>query len=465
MKTRAYWVYAMFKNSETLINRSSDPVTRTLRRDALTILSSALSAVEPGQAVRDRVTIKDSTLHVVDFSVNLNDVNRVLVVGGGKAASPMVAAVEELLGQRISGGAVNVLHGAKGAPRFVTLQEASHPVPDQRGVNGVKRMMELCSGLDPGDLVLVLISGGGSSLMPLPAEPLTLADIQEVTRLLLNAGATINELNSVRKHLSAFKGGQLARACSPATVVTLILSDVIGDPLDMIASGPTAPDPTTFRQALNVLEKYGLFSQVSEAVRSRLEAGVEGRVPETPKPEDPLFRDVHNYVIGNNLAAANASALKAAELGYSSMVLSTFIEGEAREVGKVVAGLAKGVSRDGVPVAPPLALILGGETTVKVTGRGTGGRNQELALAASESINETRCVIAALGTDGIDGPTDSAGAIVDQETRGRAREIGLNAEATLKNNDSYSYFTELGDHLVTGPTGTNVNDLVLILVR
>ena len=325
-------------------------------------------------------------------------------------------------------------------------------------------MMRLTSNLSPDDLVLALISGGGSALMPLPADGVSLEGVQDVTSRLLNVGATINELNAVRKHLSAFKGGQLAANCYPATVISLILSDVVGDPLDTIASGPTAPDPSTYETARDVLNRYGVWGSVSPAVKRRIELGLEGKVAETPKPGDPVFEKVHNVVVANNLKAARAAADKAEKLGYNTEVLSTFVEGEARHVGTVYAGLAKSISMNDIPVPKPGALLLGGETTVTVTGPGIGGRNQEVALGALIKIAGQTCVVLALGTDGIDGPTDAAGAIVDGASLNRAQSKDLDPETYLRSNDSYNFFESLGDAVFTGPTGTNVNDLTLILV-
>jgi len=319
------------------------------------------------------------------------------------------------------------------------------------------------SGLTWDDLGIFLRSGGGAAPMPLPAEGVTRADIQGVTGGLLRAGATINELNAVRKHLSAFKGGQLARACQPTKVVSLILSDVVGDPLDTIASGPTAPDPTTFADAIDVLERHGVWRGAGEGVRAHLTDGARGQVPETPKPGDPLFRRVRNIVVASNLTAAERAAEAARGLGYRSMLLTTRLEGEARHAGALISGLARGASLDGRPLKPPSCIILGGETTVAVKGDGLGGRNQELSLSASRAIGGLSCVIAALGTDGIDGPTDAAGALADGATAARASEKGLDPDAFLARNDSYSFFKALGDNIFTGPTGTNVNDLALVL--
>jgi len=305
--------------------------------------------------------------------------------------------------------------------------------------------------------------------LTLPAPGLTLADLQEVTDLLLRVGATIGELNAVRKHLSQLKGGDLARRAAPAAVIGLILSDVVGDPLDVIASGPTAPDPTTFADAWVVLERYGLTSSVPAPVRQHLQAGRAGLLPETPKPGDPLFDRVQNVVVAGNRLAAEAAVTAAQAQGLDALLLSTFVEGEARQVARVAAALAKEVARPADrpsvagPVQRPACLVWGGETTVTVRGRGTGGRNQELALAAALAMDGLPDVLlVALGTDGTDGPTDAAGAVATGETVARARAQGMDPVAYLDDNNSYAFFEGLGDLIRTGPTGTNVNDLMFL---
>jgi len=452
-------------NKRQLTENGRTPALRGLRSDALKALEAALEAVDPKRAVLDKLHLSGDWIGVGSKHVHLNDAGKVIVVGGGKAGGPMAEGVEEALGDRVTAGSVNVLRGTESSYRLkrIRLNPASHPIPDEEGVRGVRDMIGLVSALGADDVVICLISGGGSALMPLPAEGVTLGDIQGITAGLLKVGATIGELNSVRKHLSAFKGGQLARACQPARVVSLILSDVVGDPIDTIASGPTAPDPTTFADAVNVLKKYGLLGHLSEAVRGHLAGGMEGSVAETPKPDDPLFRDVHNVVVASNLSAAERAAATAGDLGYNSLLLTTHLEGEARYAGVFLSGLARGVQVNGHPLKLPACIVLGGETTVAVKGDGVGGRNQELALSASMSVGGLTCVIAALGTDGIDGPTDAAGALADGATTARALEKGLSPGAFLERNDSYSFFKALGDNILTGPTGTNVNDLTLIL--
>ena len=326
-------------------------------------------------------------------------------------------------------------------------------------------MMEIAEKAEEGDLILCLISGGGSSMIVLPRKGINLNDKQGVTEMLLKSGASIQEINKVRKHLSAFKGGWLAKRAYPAITISLLLSDVVGDPIDAIASGPTAPDPTTFMDAIRVLERYKLWQEAPESVRRVLSEGVEGLVPETPKVDDHAFERVYNIIIGNNRVACSALAEGLRRLGLKALFLTSFMEGEARDVGFMLGALAREVTTSGNPIQPSVALIIGGETTVTVTGSGIGGRNQEVALGAALKIDGLDNVaIATISTDGVDGPTDAAGAIVDGGTINRSRELGLDAEEYLKNNDSYTFFSRLGDLIYTGPTGTNVNDISVLIV-
>ncbi len=438
------------------------------REEIMAIVNAALRAVDPAEAIRKVVKREGNNLIVAGKTYNLEKYRRVIVIGGGKAGAPMAAAVEEILGERIAKGWVNVKEGyiLEPSPTRITINQAGHPTPNESGLEGARKILELASEAGEDDLVITLISGGGSALMPLPAEGITLEDKKIATSLLLKCGATINEINALRKHISALKGGQLAKAAYPATVISLILSDVIGSPLDTIASGPTAPDSTTFSDAWKVLEKYDLLTEMPPRIVERIKRGMGGEIPETPKPGDPVFERVQNVIIGDNYIAATAALEEAKKLGYNAMLLTTFLEGEAREVAKAVAALGKEVAFRGVPIPPPACLILGGETTVTVKGKGKGGRNQELALAAAIALEGwDRVTVVTLATDGTDGPTDAAGAIVDGTTTRKAAERGLSPLAYLQDNDSYTFFQAIGDLLVTGPTNTNVNDLVFVFVK
>ncbi|HWT80507.1 MAG TPA: glycerate kinase, partial [Candidatus Methylomirabilis sp.] len=349
--------------------------------------------------------------------------------------------------------------------RKIHVHEAGHPVPDEAGMAGVQAVLSEVRGLGSRDLVLVLISGGGSALTPAPIEGVSLTEKQALTKALLACGADIREMNTLRKHISRFKGGQLARAAQPARVATLILSDIVGDPLDAIASGPTVPDPTTYADALDILDKYRIRGEIPAAIRRRLEAGAHGEYPETPKPDDSLFARVSNLIVGNNLQALEAAKSAARMLGLTPIILSSSIEGETREVARMHAAMAREVRASGNPLLPPVCLITGGETTVTLRGSGKGGRNQEFALAAALDIaGLPLTVILSAGTDGTDGPTDAAGAITDGDTCARALAAGLSPRKALDANDAYPFFEKLGDLIITGPTKTNVMDVRLILV-
>lgn len=442
-------------------------IERKRRDQVWDIMSAALTAVDPAQAIRQNVSLEGDNLRIGQRSYDLSGYERIFVAGGGKAGSPMVAAIEEILGQRVTAGLVNVKHGylppEEAKVRRVEIVEAGHPTPDEAGRRGAERMVEMLSALTEKDLVICLISGGGSALMILPQPTISLADVQALTGALLRCGATINEINAVRKHISRLKGGQLARLIHPAQVVSLILSDVVGNPLDVIASGPTVPDTTTFAQAYGVLEKYDLLDKVPASVVEHLAAGVAGKIAETPKAGEAVFATVYNLIVGSNEIAAQAALNRARELGFNTQLLSTYVEGEAREVAKVLAAVAKEMARSGQPIPRPACLVVGGETTVTITGEGKGGRNQEMALAAALAIEGWEDVmVVTLATDGTDGPTDAAGGVATGETVAWARELGLDPEEYLANNDSYHFLEGLGELIVTGPTNTNVNDLAFV---
>lgn len=435
---------------------------RGLHRQALRIFQAALRAADPVEAVLRHVRREKEILVAGGRRYPLKSFRNVYVIGAGKAGVPMAAAIERLLGARITGGLVNVKHNAGVPLRRIQINECGHPVPDRRGVAGARRIAQIASEAGPDDLIVCLISGGASALLPLPTPPVTLAEKQAVTQLLLHCGANIHELNCVRKHISRIKGGQLARLAYPATLLTLILSDVIGDDMGVIGSGPTSPDPTTCQDARAMFEKYRLWNKLPGAVRALMKSAAG----ETPKPGDRIFRKTRNVIVGSNALAVDAAALEARRLGFNTLVLSTFLEGEAREAARVHAGIAKEIRASGRPMQPPACVITGGETTVTVRGNGLGGRNQEFALSAALAIAGLRgAVILSAGTDGVDGPTGAAGAIADGTTIARAEALGLNAASFLANNDSYRFFGALGDLIETGPTGTNVADVQAILVR
>ncbi len=438
---------------------------RKLRRAALRIFRVALKAVDPVEAVLRHVKVDGDRLIVAGRRYRITSFERIFVLGAGKASAAMAQAVEKLLGRWVTGGWINVKYG-HGAPlRRIHVHECGHPVPDQAGVEGAQEIARIAREAGERDLVICLISGGASALLPLPSEPVTLDEKQQTTRLLLACGATIHEINTVRKHISAIKGGQLARLAYPATLVTLLLSDVIGDDLDVIGSGPTVPDRSTFADARRILDKYELWPRIPVHVRERIEAGLRGEIPETPKPGEVEFRRAQNVIVASNRLAVDAAAREARRLGFRPLVLSTFIEGETREVARVHAAIVREIRASGHPVRPPACIISGGETTVTLRGDGLGGRNQEFVLAAAMHVaGLPAVVILSAGTDGTDGPTDAAGAIADGSTVARARQLGLDPEEFLQRNDSYHFFDKLNDLIRTGPTRTNVMDVRLMLV-
>jgi len=436
-----------------------------IRKHARSIFQAALKAADPVEAVLRHLKVNGESLRAGKTRYRLNSFRNVYVIGAGKAGASMARAVERVLGARITAGLINVKYGHTLRLRRIELNECGHPVPDEQGVRGARRIAEIACQAGERDLVVCLISGGASALMPLPADPVTLAEKQAATRLLLACGANIHEINCIRKHISAIKGGQLARLAAPATVISLMLSDVIGDDLDVIGSGPTNPDTSTFATAKSILDKYGIYGQAPEHVRERIERGLRGQIPETPKPGDPAFHRTQNLVVGSNIQAAQAAAKRARELGYRTLLLSTFVEGETREIARMHAAVAKEVAATGLPLKPPACLITGGETTVTLRGKGLGGRNQEFALAAGMDIAGLKnVVVLSGGTDGTDGPTDAAGGVVDGETVRRAQARGINPRQFLDANDSYHFLEKTDGLLVTGPTNTNVMDIRLVLV-
>ncbi|MBN1253808.1 MAG: glycerate kinase [Deltaproteobacteria bacterium] len=430
----------------------------------LTIFRAGLAAVDPREAVKRSLRLKGDDLWVGKRSYRLKDFKRIVVVGAGKGSAPMAQAVEEVLGEWLEGGLVIVKYGYTAPLDKVKLIEAGHPIPDEAGLQGARKLLETVKELGEDDLVFCLISGGGSALLPAPVAGVSLTEKQKTTKILLESGATIHEINAIRKHLSRIKGGWLAKAAAPATVVSLVLSDVIGDDLDVIASGPTVGDGSTFADCISVIEKYELDSQMPSAVKKHLRKGVEGSADETPKPDDPIFRKGFNLIVGSNIQCLEAAARKAEELGYKTLILSSYIEGETREVAKVHGAILKEIIRAGRPLAPPACILSGGETTVTIRGKGKGGRNQEFVLACGMEIAgwEGAAVFSA-GTDGTDGPTDAAGAFADWRVAERAREIGLDPGAALRENDSYTFFERLGDLIITGPTNTNVMDVRILI--
>ena len=431
----------------------------------MAIFRAGVEAVDPARAIKKRCRLEANRLMAGEKTIDLSDFDRISVIGAGKASSAMARAMEELLGERLDSGIVMTKYNHSLPLDKVQVLEAGHPVPDEAGFGGARKIVRFLEKREEKDLVFFLISGGGSALLPYPCEGLTLEEKQEVTKVLLDAGASIQEINALRKHLSSIKGGRLAKIATPATLISLVLSDVIGDDLDSIASGPTVPDRSTFADCLAILEKYRIMERIPAGALEILRKGERGEIEETPKPGDPAFERTHNVIIGSNILAVEAAAKGAGDSGYHTLILSTFIQGETRDAARVHAAIAKEILHSGNPVKRPACVISGGETTVTIRGKGKGGRNQEFVLAAAMDIEGLEnVVVLSAGTDGTDGPTDAAGAIADGKTVGRARESGMNPSRFLQENDSYPFFQALDDLIVTGPTYTNVMDMRILLV-
>ncbi len=448
-----------------------EDIIKQMHSEAVEIFNSSIEAVDPYQAVKrfvhlekDIVTLGPKDKPIVQLDLTKYD--RVLLVGAGKATAPMAKALEELFGKRIEKGMINVKYGFTENLDFTEIIEAGHPLPDKNGMKGTIKILNFLESAGEKDLIFSLISGGGSALLPLPAGRITLSEKQELTSNLLDCGATIDEINAIRKHISSSKGGQMARAAYPATIINLMLSDVVGDKIDVIASGPFVPDGSTFKEVMEILGKYDL-KDIPATIQAHLKAGLEGEISETPKANEPIFDRIYNIIVGSNILALKAASNKAKELGYEALILSSQIEGETKEVAVVHSAIAKEILKTGKPVPPPACIISGGETTVTIRGNGLGGRNQEFCLAAALDLAQIprHVVILSGGTDGNDGPTDAAGAVVDPFTVWRGKNIGLKAADYLANNDAYHFFEKTENLLITGPTNTNVMDVRLVLVR
>jgi glycerate 2-kinase len=426
-----------------------------VQEDLKTILTAGLAAADPREAVLRSVRLEDDA--VVSGGEHF-EAERVFVLAAGKAAGAMAGAAEELLGERLEGGLVVTKDGNEAAPGRLETIFASHPEPDERGVEAARRAEDLVGSLGEGDLLLALISGGASALLADPAPEVGLEDLKELTGALLRSGADIAEINAVRKHVSTLKGGGLVRLAAPARTLALLLSDVVGDDPSSIASGLTAPDPTTLDDARGVLRRYRI--EPPESVAAHLEDAEE-----TPKPGDALFEGVANVVCGGGRHAAEAAVRKVRELGYPPLLLSTTVTGDARGVASMYAAVIREILETGNPLPPPCAILSGGEATVTVRGEGTGGPNQEFALALSVELEGVEGWAAfAADTDGNDGPTDAAGGLATGATADSIREGGVAPEEALENNDAYPALKAGEALLVTGPTGTNVNDLRVALV-
>ena len=441
-----------------------------MKRTAKAIFSKALSAVDPSKILKERIRIERDRLSIKmqgdsEKIFDLRAFHKIVLVGTGKASSSMARAIEELFGDRMTKGVITTKYGHLLPLKQTQIIEAGHPIPDRKGYEGARKIQRLLKESGPNDLVIFLLSGGGSALLPFPADGIELKEKQEVTQLLLDTGADIKEINTVRKHISWMKGGWVAKWAYPSTVIALILSDVVGDQLDVIGSGPTVPDPSTFEEAWEILKKYDLLNEITPSIRKHLQSGREGKIEETPKPGGAAFEKVSNILIGSNILALREAKKEAESLGFNTLILSSSIEGETREASRFHMAVAKEVISSGNPIPRPACILSGGETTVTIKGKGLGGRNQEFALAGALEISGVeKVVLLSGGTDGTDGPTDASGALADHTTVHRAKTMGLNPKAHLENNDAYPFFQKLGDLLITGPTHTNVMDVRIILV-
>ncbi len=434
---------------------------RTLARACF---QAGVSGVAPDRLIREQVRVDRGTLRIGAQAVDLEKCRRILVVGAGKASGLMAQTLEEVLGGRVAGGAVTVKYGHAASCRRIKVLEAAHPYPDQAGVDATRQIMRLCEGAGEADLVLCVWSGGGSALLADAPEGCALEDLSSLSAALVTSGADIGEINAVRKHLSRVKGGQLARLADPARVVSLILSDVVGDPLDVIASGPTVADPTTFGDALAVLWKYRLEAQTPPALLRVLNNGAAGLLPETPKAGDPALARTVNHILGGNRIALEHAARHARAQGLSVRIVTDRLEGPTETAAAEIVRTACEAQSD-TRFPKPTCLLFGGETTLRVSGSGTGGRNQHLALQAALLLRGRRGItLLAGGSDGTDGPTEMAGAVVDGETCAAAERAGVDAEACLRAFDSYAFFKVAGGHVFTGPTRTNVMDLAVVIL-
>ncbi len=430
------------------------------------IIDSSLRAVDPFELVNNQMQLDGEKLVIQKkYLIDLSRYDNIYLIGTGKGTAPMASAVEGLLGERITAGAIVVKYGHGQDLKKIKLFEAGHPVPDQNGLDATKYILELVKKTGPEDLVIVLLTGGGSALLECLPDEISLSDLINLNRILLSCGASINEINTVRKHLSLVKGGRLAYAIAPAQTITLILSDVIGDPIESIASGPTAPDPTTYQQALEIIQKYQIQNKIGKSVIKYLSDGKSGKIADTPDMMSPVFKRVQNIIIGNNRLAVEKAREIALSNGYKPLVLTDRMEGEVKEIARLIGGMIKSGIKSGIPEDSPACLILGGEPTVTIHGKGLGGRNQEMALAVLLEMKDIKepFYFCSIGTDGSDGPTEAAGAWIDQDTYGKVVKNNLDPVIYLKNNDSYHLFRKLNQLVITGPTRTNVMDLIFCL--
>jgi glycerate 2-kinase len=433
------------------------------REKAIEIFLAGVESVKPDNLINRYVSISNNILQIEDFSFNISTFKNIYIVGAGKASASMAQAVESILGSRITAGHIVTKYEHSEPLKFIGITEAGHPVPDENGIKGTEQIMSIVNRAEKDDLVICLISGGGSALLADVPEGCTLSDLKTVSSILLRIGANITEMNCIRKHLSKVKGGLLAKAASPAKVISLILSDVIGDPLAVIASGPTAPDPTTFADAIAIIRKYDIGNEIPQQIMKVLQDGFEKKRQETLKENDDALLNTSNLIIGTNRLALKTAKEKAESLGYDSEIITNKLEGDVTDVTSYIVKLAERDREDNT--RKKICLLFAGEPTVRVTGTGSGGRNQHLVLLAARLIKDLPGItILSGGTDGTDGPTDATGAVADSDTSENSIKLSLDIEQYINNCDSYNFFKLEGGLIITGPTQTNVGDLMVALI-
>ena len=456
----------MILNRGQLIENGLDRPAARARRLLVGALEFTLASVDPHRLISQLVRRRGEKLFVDREVTRLDHYGSICVAGAGKASGAMVGALEQILGDRLQGGLVVIPSGQE-PPRLGRVRSvvAPHPTPDESSVRAARELVDMVRELGDQNLLICPISGGGSALLSLPVQPLTIADKGRVAQLLMNAGATIVELNTVRKHLSAVKGGWLAKHSSAGRILGLLVSDVVGDRLDTIASGPISPDSTSFSDAIGILKKFNVWDSIPSTAADILRKGAQGGIPETPKAGDACFQKVSCHILGNNRTACVSAQRYLRSKGINTKILSSSVTGEARHLGSLVGSLAREIATLDEPLRKPCAFVIGGETTVTVTGPGRGGRNQECMMTCAREIRNLRGVaVASIGTDGIDGTTDAAGAVVDGMTLSRSESLGLELDELLARNNSYSFFEPLKDLVMTGRTNTNVNDVTIAVL-
>jgi len=438
--------------------------------DVITIVKCGLISVDSYSCIKNSFSFNYPILSISTKSLkktiyNIKNYNRLIVTGAGKASAPMVKAIEEILGNYISNGHIIVKYGHSTTLKYVNCIEAGHPIPDSNGIKGTKKVINLLRSADRGDLVIFVLTGGASSLLVQPYRSVSLKDLQKFNRIIISCGAEIKEINTIRKHISLIKGGNLSKIVYPANMLCIVISDVIGDYIDVIGSGPTAPDKSTFKDSCKIIEKYKIKEKIPKSIKKHLLKGCRGEISENPKNNDKIFDRVNNFIIANNKIAINECIRKAISLGYNTKIIGSSLSNSTKHTAKKFIDFYKKIENGTIPLKKPAFIIAGGEPYVKVKGNGIGGRNQELALEfAIKSKDIKNVVFMSLGTDGTDGPTDAAGAVVSYETLDEAKKMNIDPISYLKNNDSNTFFNKVGGIIETGPTNTNVMDIMIMIV-